>query len=552
MCNGFSLVGKLPESGVFKRKFRPASLLEEDLRSCASRARAALIASVQPADNPVVDTGVLSATQKEVAAGFVTGPVDPGSLPHDATLTRRFGVIQEEADGAPKVRPIDDYRASHVNDSVSQSEQVPVHSLDVVAAMISGWIRLAKDVGGVQDMTAKCWDLHAAYKQLPLDDAAYSRDGFFVPYNPLSKMPEIYRQLVLPFGSKASVTAFIRAAFALWRIGLKCLRLVWSFYFDDFLNIASKCEEKHLELVISVFFRLLGWKLSSDKLLPYHVCCKVLGIELDLSDARLGLAVMRNTAKRREELILALESVLKAQCLGHREAERLRGRLQFASGQLFGRLARHAIHALTRRGSSSGLSEKLQWALSFLIDLLKQGKPREISCNLQSSRFVFVDASFEEGGQAGLGGLVYDSSGNILKWFSCAVPEIFTKVLQTCFGWQRETVIYELEALAVPLALDLFRAELTSRSIAIFTDNEGVHGSFVKCWSENPVGSALAYLTGLKELSLQSVFYYDRVPSHSNPADKPSRGDTSLPEASRAQVSKGMLEALLSAALAST
>ena len=44
----------------------------------------------------------------------------------------------------PKIRPIDDYKASRVNSVVSQTEQVPVHSLDVVAAMVSSWMHHAK------------------------------------------------------------------------------------------------------------------------------------------------------------------------------------------------------------------------------------------------------------------------------------------------------------------------------------------------------------------------------------------------------------------------
>ena len=57
----------------------------------------------------------------------------------------------------------------------------------------------------------------------------------------------------------------------------------------------------------------------------------------------------------------------------------------------------------------------------------------------------------------------------------------------------------------------------------VFTDNSGVHGSFVKCWSDNPVGNALAYFTAWMEYELHAFVYYDRVPSPSNPADDPSK-----------------------------
>ncbi|CAE7383343.1 unnamed protein product [Symbiodinium sp. CCMP2592] len=210
LVQGFDLVGKLPESGFFKKKFRPASMLEADLRQGADRAREATLATVGPADDPVIDEGVLQATLKEVDAGVVEGPIDPSTLPEGATLTRRFGVVQGEVDGAPKVRPIDNYRASRVNAAVTQSEQVTVHTLDVVAGMISSWLARAKAHRVRSAMNAKTWDLKAAYKQLPLSDTAFARDAYFVIYDPRSQKPAVFKQRALPFGSRASVTAQLR------------------------------------------------------------------------------------------------------------------------------------------------------------------------------------------------------------------------------------------------------------------------------------------------------------------------------------------------------
>ena len=49
-----------------------------------------------------------------------------------AALTTRVAVRQKA-----KIRPIDDYRASMVNASVTQSESVTVHTIDYVAAMLA-------------------------------------------------------------------------------------------------------------------------------------------------------------------------------------------------------------------------------------------------------------------------------------------------------------------------------------------------------------------------------------------------------------------------------
>lgn len=134
-----------------------------------------------------------------------------------------------------------------------------VHTLDVVAALLAAVLKA--DFGGhrIDGMVCKCWDLSAAYKQVPLSDFAFEKDSFFAVYSPLTKAAEIFRQKVLPFGSRASVAAFLRCGMAIWMLGVKGLSLLWTCYFDDYLHLAKDTESRHLEVVISTFFHLIGW-----------------------------------------------------------------------------------------------------------------------------------------------------------------------------------------------------------------------------------------------------------------------------------------------------
>ena len=185
VSQGFSLIGRLPSSNVFKTKFKPASVTEAMLRAGAERARDALMATVRSSGDPDVDEGVLKATEKEVELGYVEGPISMADVPPCATVTRRFGVRQGEAlEGDPKIRPIDDYKAWMVNGAVTQSEQVPVHTLDAIAAMLSFWMAESKTREKPPSLVSKCWDLKGAYKQLPLRDSAYEMDSFFVIFHP--------------------------------------------------------------------------------------------------------------------------------------------------------------------------------------------------------------------------------------------------------------------------------------------------------------------------------------------------------------------------------
>ena len=223
-----------------------------------------------------------------------------------------------------------------VNAAVTQVEAVSIHGVDHIAALCSEYLKMAGKAGSYPEFVAKCWDLWAACKEVPLSDAACNLDGYLVVYNPHTGKAEVYRQHVLPFGSIASVTAFLRCSLAIWHIGCTMLHFCWSFYFDDYLSVCNQAETRHLDVCTSLLFQLLGWKLSDKKLVSYSTCCKVLGIELELMHSPSGHVSLANTDVRREELTSFLKQTLDQGVLAKHEAERLRGRLQFASNQLFG------------------------------------------------------------------------------------------------------------------------------------------------------------------------------------------------------------------------
>ena len=138
----------------------------------------------------------------------------------------------------------------------------------------------------------------AAYKQVPLSDEAYDMDAYLMVFNPASQQLEVFQQRVLPFGSVASVTAFLQCSSALWAIGARLLSFIWTAYFDDFLSleVAEAC--RHTALCIAAFFSLLGWRVSHEKLLLYETICKVLGVQFDLRQSGDGLAWFGNTPAR--------------------------------------------------------------------------------------------------------------------------------------------------------------------------------------------------------------------------------------------------------------
>ena len=105
-------------------------------------------------------------------------------------------------------------------------------------------------------------------------------------------------------------------------------------------------------------------------------------------------------------------------------------------------------------------------------------------------------------------------------------------------------MIFELEALAFSICLEVFRPHVERKGVVAFTDNEGVFGSFIRGHSDNPMCASLIDNFARCEESLETICWIERVPSLSNPADSPSRGQV-LSGISRQTVSQSILSAAL-------
>ena len=462
ITRGCDLTGALPKSGVFNQKFRPASMTCEDLRKVSDLSRGVLLESVQSSGDKEVDLSLFAATLKEVEKCFIQGPINKEDLPAGSTLTKRFPVKQKN-----KVRPIDDYKASLVNFAVTQNERVTIHTIDHIASMIAFWMK-SGSLSAEDGLVAKCWDLSDAYKQVPLSDEAYHLDSCLAVYDPDCLSAKIFKQCVLPFGSIASVTAFLRVSLALWKVGSALLHLLWSVYFDDFLCLARSSESKHVEFCVDSLFSLLGWRISKNKLLDFNTLCKVLGVQLDLKQSGDKLCFVTNTEERVQELVKELDEAIHTNALPRSEGEKLRGRLQFASSQIFGRKFRRLLKVLSNHVTQGRktLSQHTQSCLRDIRELLTQNAPRKIEASQAEVVHIYVDASFDHLGYGGLGGMLVDMSEKVISFFSVKVD---TDILDEIMSKGQKTVIQELEMMAVLAALrnwkDLIMQSTSSSSV---------------------------------------------------------------------------------------
>ena len=85
------------------------------------------------------------------------------------------------------------------------------------------------------------------------------------------------------------------------------------------------------------------------------------------------------------------------------------------------------------------------------------------------------------------------------------------------------------EVLAIPLAVFTYARHLTGRKFICFTDNEAARGCFIKGWSSKDISTDLVYASRCMLSSMHVGFWIERVLSHSNIADPPSRDVRYLP-----------------------
>ena len=106
-----------------------------------------------------------------------------------------------------------------------------------------------------------------------------------------------------------------------------------------------------------------------------------------------------NTPSRVEEQ-QSLESLLVDRKASTKFIERLRGRMLYVGGQLFGRLAKLCVQALRSCEVSGGLvSDDAADAISLSLDLLVKGPPRLVTRVTAHPMYLFTDAAYE--GQPG-------------------------------------------------------------------------------------------------------------------------------------------------------
>ena len=124
-----------------------------------------------------------------------------------------------------------------------------------------------------------------------------------------------------------------------------------------------------------------------------------------------------NTEKRVAELLEFISCILEEGALSKPIALKWRGRLQFADGQLLGRVGKLCLKAITEHAYSNKspkLSDQCRAALGRFADMLKHSLPRVVFAHRQEPLYMFTDASYEPCSATwpcGVGGVLFNVEG---------------------------------------------------------------------------------------------------------------------------------------------
>ena len=380
-------------------------------------------------------------------------------------------------------------------------------------------------------------DLLNAYRQWAVRNPAHSGTFLATPAG-----LTLWFHLAMCFGAAASVWNFNRAADALQALTRVLLWLVGGHFVDDFTGVDLP------ELAASAFYSLadlfqeLGLQTKPSKAqepAPRHV---VQGVEMTIEAHGVSL---RPTPSRVAKILRAIEAALKTNTLQPHAAQKLAGRLSFASQSTFGCLGKAALKPLYARAhdaaaeSSPDLSLGLAAALRALRQLLRDIRPRFVPFVDDGSpqALIYADAFFQPGevkhkagflpaglptpkgarGRNGWGYVVRVGAETYYDYGQAPAPFLVE------FG-SRRAFIYVLEIVAQVLALTTLARRLPERWLA-FIDNVAGQWALTKGYGRDPAvnGVLAAFWSQAAEMGWLPDFR--RVPSKANVADAVSRGD---------------------------
>ena len=524
ICSGFKLSGWLSKSHVFPSALkRPAQSLESACK-VAKGLNKNICKQVASGTDESLAEEVWELTNEELEKGWAW--LDDECKVDEHILAKRFGLRQGE-----KTRLIDDCSIGGFNSTCGSNEKLKIHAIDEMAAYIA-WCLTNLGDESMESVLGKTYDLKNAYKQYGIAPQDRSLLRIAV-WDPETSKVRFLGLNALPFGAVGSVGSFLRIAMAVWYIGVCGLRLCWTSFFDDFTLLSKKPCANSASIAAEGLFSMLGIEFAKEgkKAVPWSTKVKALGVMIDLapegasSDEAGRFVTIGHTQSRVEELTETLSGILQQGVMSKKDAERLRGRLQWFESFASGRVAQQALMAISKMAATGRKSEKLSGAelrsIKFLRDRVVCAPPTKIRTTSLDTWYIFSDGACEgETSKLGsIGAVLISPCGIACEFFAEIVPTSW----MDSFLKGSQHPIFELELLPVWIALHEWEGHLRNSQCVFYLDNEAAKGALLKAATEVDNGAKIVRAFVVSEMQCQVKVWFARVPTSSNIADGPSR-----------------------------
>jgi hypothetical protein len=354
---------------------------------------------------------IIDGTWDEKKRGWLLGPFEPEELTAELGCwipSRRFGLRQ-----GGKVRAIDDFSESRVNDTRASAETVDPADLDAIGANLRAHMDVLtvadtdratsspfkghvahQDHAGAQ-VHGRLWDLSKAYRQLARRPADAALTVVCV-WDPVSQQPLYFKQPSLAFGAAASVLGFNWVAAALATILVEIFHVGATNFYDDFTVFEGASLVDSCTLVVDALFDLLGWECKDLPGFSLHP--EPLGAAISLQDFTRGRCTISNKVSRVRELAETIDQITASKHLPFDVLRSLRSRLTYCRAQCFGRFGAAALGALNSLREDSYPEDEVPAACLSALERLRRylvtAPPRSLRAGFEAP-ILLTDGAVE-------------------------------------------------------------------------------------------------------------------------------------------------------------
>ena len=544
LISGVDLGGVEPPCALFPERHRPMQIHPDQLDAQAQVRREETMRRRPPSD-PEDSAALIAETTQEIESGYLLGPFSSVEEVSEFlgcecwSLSPRF-LLRQGEDG--KVRVIDDFSASAVNQSFESNSHLVLQDTDFTVGLLRFLARVllnkaevvvplsdgqilrgpwSREMLQAPPLLAKTIDLKKAYKQMAVRPSSWRHAVLGYPDKKDGWTFAVSRSL--PFGATSSVYAFNKLALALLHIMVVKFRAIATDFYDDYTVFEFQPAASLLDKVLCRLLRLLGWVFAEDgkKFVPFGPQVVTLGVVLHLEEIWQGRITIANKPGRISKICSMLAPIAEGKPTTRSQLASLHGLLNFAGGYVLGFQLKPAVRMFSKalaRGRTSGL--ELRAAALLAMDVLKGARPRTLAARVTPPIILYTDGAYENGA-ATWGAILLDPSTGARWMFHGTVCRTL------CDHWRKhagQQIICEIEAFAVALVLYGLRGSLHGRCIISFIDNDAARFGFIRRSSPSQCMFNIICIVTLLEAILETSLWYERVPSKSNPSDLPSRG----------------------------